>query len=85
MTSIFFVMKKGHGWKKLFRVANLSTFLIFLLLRPKTGGGGVQVGFGTWLGQVYPRSTLYVNNLEGIHFHDGKELERRGGIGHHHM
>ena len=55
----FFVMKKGHGWKKLFRVANLlpSHFLVGFVQKR---GGDVQVGFGTWLGQVYPRSTLYV-------------------------
>ena len=68
----------GRSWGLL--ICPLSHFLVGFVQKR----GGVQVGFGTWLGQVYPRSTLYVNNL-GIYFHDGKELEIRGGIGHHHM
>lgn len=46
--------EKGSWMEEAFPVANLSTFSFSCWLRPKTGGD-VQVGFGTWLGQVYPR------------------------------
>lgn len=77
----FFGMKKGHGWKKLFRVANLSTFSFSCWLRPKTGGGMSKLvlahGWAKCILEALYMSTIWREST----FMTEKSLKYEGALG----